>query len=81
MQVLGQDDLLPLVLEERWSEWCLGCGFFPAGAEGALVGDDRGAAGLPDDAVGEAVDVQDLDLLADPGVLDEEAELGLEGFG
>jgi hypothetical protein len=56
-------------------------GFRPARAEGAIVGDDGGAAGLPDDAVGEAVDVQDFDVLADPGVLDEEAELGLEGFG
>jgi hypothetical protein len=81
VQVLGQDDLFPLVLEERRGEGC-GCGGIrPAEAEGALVGDDGGAAGLPDDAVGEAIDVQDLDLLADPGVRDEEAELGLEGFG
>ena len=82
VQVLGQDDLLPLVLEERRGEGC-GCGggFRPAGAEGPLVGDDGGAAGLLDDAVGEPVDVEDLDVLADPGVTDQQVELGLEGFG
>ena len=83
MQVLGQDDLFPLVFEERGGEGeaVAGGGFGPAGAQGALVGDHGGAAGLLDDAVGQAVDVQDLDVLADTGVMDEEVELGLEGFG
>ena len=32
-------------------------------------------------AVGEAVDVQDLDVLADTGFMDEEVELGAQGVG
>ena len=65
-QVLGQDDLFPLVLEEGRGEIqpegrrCLG----PAGAQHPLIRDDRSAAGLLDDAVRQPVHVADLDLAA-----------------
>jgi hypothetical protein len=45
VQVLGQDDLLPLVSEECGEGSGFGGGFGPAGAEGALVGDDGGVLG------------------------------------
>ena len=82
-QVLGQDDLLPLVLAERRGEVEPGLrdGLGPAVAQHPLVRDDGRAAGLPDDAVGQPVHVEHLDLLAHVDVPDEQVELGGQGAG
>ena len=80
-QILRQDDLIPLVLEKGRGEIqaerrrCLR----PAGAQQPLVRDDRSAVGRHDDAVGQPVDVADLDLAADRGVADQQVKLGLQG--
>ena len=81
--VLGQEDLLPLVLAERRGKAQPGVcgGFGPAVEQHPLVRDDRSAAGLLDDAVGQPVDVEHLDLLAHLGVPDQQVELGGQGVG
>ena len=82
-QILGQDDLFPLVLAERRGEGQpgLGGGLRPAGAQHPLVRDDGSAAGLLDDAVGQPVHVQHLDPAAHADVADQQVELGRQGVG
>ena len=83
VQVLGQDDLLPLVLQERRGEGQPGVGgsLRPEAAQYPLVRDDGSAAGLLDDAVGQPVNVEHLDPAAHVGVPDQQVKLGVEGFG
>ena len=73
----------PLVLQERRGEGQpgLGGGLRPAGAQHPLVRDDRRAAGLLEDAVGQPVDVEDLDLPAHLEVTDQQVELGVQDVG
>ena len=52
----------------------------PAGAQHPFVGDDGSAAGLLDDAVGQPVDVEHLDLAAHVGVADQQVKLGAAGL-
>ena len=79
-QVLGQDDLLPLVLQERRGEVEAGVrgGLRPANSQLPLVGEDRRAAGLLDHAIGQPVHVEHLDPVAYRGVGDQQVELGVE---
>ena len=81
--VLGQEDLLPLVLAERRGKTQPGVrgGFGPPVQQHPLVRDDRSPAGLLDDAVGQPVDVEYLDLLAHLGVPDQQVELGAQRAG
>ena len=83
VQVLGQDDLLPLVLQERRGEVeaGVGGGLRPASSQLSLVGDGRRAAGLLDHAVGQPVHVEHLDPAAHGGIVDQQVELGAERFG
>ena len=82
-QALGQDDLLPLVPQERGSEGRAGglgrlC---PAGLLHPAVRDDRRAAGQLDHAVGQPVHVEHLDPVPHRQVLDQQVELGGQGHG
>jgi hypothetical protein len=83
VQVLGQDDLLPLVLQERRGEVEAGVrgGLRPADSQLSLVGEDRRAAGLLDHAIGQPVHVEHLDPVAYRGVGDQQVELGVERVG
>ena len=83
MQVLRQDDLLPLVLQERGGERQPGIGgsIRPASAQLSLVRDDGTAAGLLNHAVGQPVHIEHLDPAAHGGIGDQQVKLGAERFG
>ena len=80
-QVLGENHLLPLAIEKRRGERQarLCCGVCPQVGQ-LLALDDGGAsaAGLLDDAVGEPVDVEELDLAAYVAGVHEKSELRVE---
>ncbi len=81
-QVLAEDDLLPFVHEETGGETAnpgVGCRRREAFSHGGSLGDPGAAVRLAVDAVGQLVDVDDLDTVSDALVSDQEGELGLEG--
>jgi len=83
VQVLREDDLLPLVLQERGGEVQpgIGGGLRPARAQLPLVRNDGIASGLLDHAIGQPVHVEHLDPAAHSGVLDQQVQLSVERFG
>ncbi len=83
VQILRQDDLLPLVLQERGGERQPGISgsLRPASAQLSLVRDDGTAAGLLDDAICQPVHIEHLDPAAHGGIGDQQVKLGAERFG